>query len=60
MDLIKEIAKDKLVIMVTHNSKLAYTYANRIIELEDGELISDSNPIKETAEQTEYKIKKRQ
>ena len=58
MDLIKEIAKDKLVIMVTHNSKLAYTYANRIIELEDGELISDSNPIKETAEQTEYKIKK--
>ncbi len=58
MDLIKEIAKDKLVIMVTHNSKLAYTYANRIIELEDGELISDSNPIKETAEQTEYKIKR--
>ncbi len=44
MDLIKEIAKEKLVIMVTHNSKLAYTYANRIIELEDGELRSDSNP----------------
>lgn len=45
MDLIKEISKNKLVIMVTHNSKLAYTYANRIIELEDGELRSDSNPI---------------
>ncbi len=58
MDLIKEISKDKLVIMVTHNSKLAYTYANRIIELEDGELIADSNPINETDEQVKYNIRK--
>ena len=46
MDLIKEIAKDKLVIMVTHNPDLAKEYANRIIELKDGEVINDSNPIK--------------
>ena len=45
MELIKEIAKDKLVIMVTHNPDLAKNYANRIIELKDGKLTSDSNPI---------------
>lgn len=59
MDLIKEIAKDKLVIMVTHNPELATTYANRIVEFKDGELISDSNPIS-TSEKKEtiYNIKK--
>lgn len=46
MDLIKEIAKDKLVIMVTHNPELAKEYATRIIEVKDGEVIGDSNPIK--------------
>lgn len=45
MDLIKEIAKDKLVIMVTHNPDLANKYATRIIEVKDGEIINDSNPI---------------
>ena len=45
MDLIKEIAKDKLVIMVTHNPDLAKEYATRIIEVKDGEIINDSNPI---------------
>lgn len=45
MDLIKEIAKDKLVIMVTHNGELARDYASRIIELKDGNILSDSNPI---------------
>ena len=45
MDLIKEIAKDKLVIMVTHNPDIANSYASRIIELKDGEVMSDSNPI---------------
>ena len=59
MDLIKEIAKDKLVIMVTHNSELAYTYANRIVEFKDGELINDTNPVSEKDEKKEkYKIKK--
>ena len=59
MDLIKEIAKDKLVIMVTHNSELADNYANRIVKFKDGELISDSNPIKEDEKEEHlYKIKK--
>lgn len=47
MELIKEIAKDKLVIMVTHNKELAESYANRIIELKDGEILSDNNPLKD-------------
>lgn len=59
MELIKEIAKDKLVIMVTHNAELANSYANRIIEFKDGKLINDSNPInKENNRDEKYKIKK--
>ena len=59
MKLIKEIAKDKLVIMVTHNPELANEYSTRIIELKDGELMSDSNPIKkEEKDESEIKIKK--
>ena len=44
MELLKEISKDKLIIMVTHNPDLAETYSNRIIRCLDGEVISDSNP----------------
>lgn len=44
MNLLKEIAKDKLVIMVTHNADLAKEYSNRIIELKDGKIMSDTNP----------------
>ncbi len=44
MNLLEEIAKDRLVIMVTHNPELAEKYTNRIIELKDGEVIGDSNP----------------
>ena len=44
MDLLKKIAKKKLVIMVTHNPDLANEYANRIINLKDGKIISDTNP----------------
>lgn len=58
MELIKEIAKDKLVIMVTHNPELANDYANRIVEFKDGELISDSNPVDNASEENNYKIKK--
>ena len=59
MDLIKEIAKDKLVIMVTHNPELAKTYATRIIEFKDGSLISDSKPIKKKEKNNgEINIKK--
>ena len=59
MELIKEIAKDKLVIMVTHNPDLAKDYANRIIELKDGEVIKDSNPVtKKEEDKSEFKIRK--
>lgn len=59
MELIKEIAKDKLVIMVTHNADIANTYASRIVKFKDGELLSDSNPIKRNESVDEvYKIKK--
>ncbi len=44
MNLLKEIAKDKLVIMVTHNPELAKEYSTRIIKLLDGEIIDDNNP----------------
>ena len=44
MDLLKEIAGDKLVIMVTHNPELAKQYSSRIIELKDGLIINDSDP----------------
>lgn len=44
MELLKEIAKDKLVIMVTHNPDLAYEYSTRIVKLLDGQIIDDSNP----------------
>ena len=44
MDLIKEIAQERLVIMVTHNPDLAYKYSTRIVKFLDGEVIEDSNP----------------
>lgn len=47
MELLKEIAKDKLVIMVTHNPELAETYSTRIIRVLDGKVLDDSNPCSE-------------
>lgn len=47
MDLLKEIAKDRLVIMVTHNPELAEQYSTRIVRLKDGKLVSDSQPVTE-------------
>ena len=44
MDLLKEVAKDRLVVMVTHNPELAYEYATRIVNLKDGQIRSDSDP----------------
>ncbi len=44
MEILKEVARDRLVIMVTHNPDLADTYATRIVRLEDGRVISDSDP----------------
>ena len=45
MGLLREVAKDRLVVMVTHNPELAHEYSNRIIELEDGEILLDSRPL---------------
>ncbi len=50
MELIKEIAKERLVIMVTHNPELAEKYSTRIIKLRDGLVIDDSNPYEGTTE----------
>ena len=44
MDLLKEVAKDRLVIMVTHNPELAEQYATRIVRLKDGRITSDTDP----------------
>ncbi len=51
MDILKEVAKDRLVIMVTHNPELAEKYSTRIIRMLDGEITSDSRPL--TAEELE-------
>ena len=59
MNLIQEIAKDKLVIMVTHNPELAHEYASRVIEMKDGEVVSDSRKGTSKKEDTEpYTIRK--
>ena len=47
MNLLKEIAKDRLVVMVTHNPELAEQYSTRIVRLKDGKLVSDSQPVTE-------------
>ncbi len=44
MELLKEVAQDRLVVMVTHNPELAQTYSSRIVDLKDGNVISDTNP----------------
>ena len=44
MDLLKEVAKDRLVVMVSHNPELAKEYATRIVRIKDGEIIDDSDP----------------
>lgn len=58
MELIKGLSKDKLVIMVTHNNDLAKKYANRIIELKDGNITKDSNPVNTNEVNNNFKIKK--
>ena len=44
MELLKEVSKDRLVVMVTHNPELAEEYANRIVRVKDGKIIDDTNP----------------
>ncbi len=58
MNLIESIAKDKLVIMVTHNPELAQMYADRIINMQDGKIIDDSNPLTTKEIKSEYSLKK--
>ena len=52
MEILKRIAKDKLIIMVTHNAELANNYSTRIIKILDGQITEDSNPIEENEELT--------
>lgn len=58
MDLLKEVAKDRLVIIVTHNPDLAEKYSTRIVRLKDGKILSDSNPFEEEKIKDEFKTKK--
>ena len=53
MELLKEISKDRLIIMVTHNPELAETYSTRIVRLLDGNIIDDSNPFSDEDEARE-------
>lgn len=56
MDLLKEVAKDRLVVMVTHNPELAQSYATRIVNLKDGQIVSDTDPfVLEPSEMAEPK-----
>ena len=59
MDLLKEIAKDRLVIMVTHNPELAEEYATRTVRLLDGNIISDSAPYNSDSEAVDSQSKKK-
>lgn len=59
MDLLSNIAKDKLVIMVTHNPELAVNYSTRIVKLLDGEIVDDSNPFDGNEEIKEIKSNKK-
>ncbi|MBQ4253672.1 MAG: ABC transporter ATP-binding protein, partial [Erysipelotrichaceae bacterium] len=58
MDLLKEVAKDRLVVMVTHNPELAEKYATRIIRLSDGMITDDSNPYVEQQDKDDFKYGK--
>ena len=56
MELLKDIAKERLVIMVTHNPELAKTYSTRIVQVLDGNILSDSNPYEPTKEKIQDDI----
>lgn len=58
MELIEELSKETLVIMVTHNPELAHRYANRIIEFSDGQIVNDSNPYNSGDESGQLNLKR--
>ncbi len=57
MDLLKEIAQDRLIIMVTHNAQLAEEYSTRIISLKDGEVLNDTNPFNPSEQERQQMIR---
>ena len=59
MEILNNISKDKLVIMVTHNPELAQKYSSRIIKILDGKIIDDSNTLKETTKEEKVNDAKR-
>ncbi len=58
MELLKEVAKDRLVVMVTHNPELAEEYSNRIVNIRDGKIIGDTNPFEPKAEEAKEAVHK--
>ena len=58
MEILKEISKDKLIIMVTHNPELAEKYSSRIVRILDGKITSDSNPYTEEDRKSENQVAK--
>ena len=58
MELVKEIAKDRLVIMVTHNPELAEQYSTRIVKLLDGQIVGDSDPFDPAKEPAHSEVRK--
>lgn len=58
MELIKELSKDRLVIMVTHNPELAEQYATRIVNFKDGKILHDSNPFDAKESKKTFKLKR--
>ncbi|MCX8724227.1 ATP-binding cassette domain-containing protein [Lactobacillus sp. B4005] len=58
MKLIKELSKDRLVVMVTHNSDLAKEYATRIVNFQDGQVLDDSNPFTPISEKDTFNLKR--
>lgn len=58
MELIKKLAKDRLVIMVTHNPELANQYAHRIVNFQDGKILSDSAPFEENTKDDSFNLKR--
>ena len=58
MEILKKVSKDKLIIMVTHNNKLAEAYSDRIIEILDGKIINDSKPLEKEETHKDFKYGK--
>ena len=58
MEILRKVSKDKLIIMVTHNDKLAEEYSDRIIKILDGQITGDSHPLNKNEKPKEFKYGK--